>query len=122
MQPGVSRQQEEAAFYQLSIAGTQCHAVYHADYGGEPLVWGGDHKTASAAECCAACQAHRDTAARGSLNGKDSVVCNIWVHCSDKQLCGAQWGDCWLKHQDLQVSALPPMLLRLLSSNKKGGM
>lgn len=54
-----------------------CHPEQNADYGGEGLSWGLTYKTASAAQCCAAC---KDGASGG---------CNVWVWCGDTS------GICW---------------------------
>lgn len=82
---------EEKTFYALSIAGTQCHQAHHADLWGDPVIWGGEHHTATASECCAACQAHRQAAMRGGLNkGPNSTFCNVWVHCGCVLLTAAR--------------------------------
>eukprot|EP00232_Nephroselmis_pyriformis_P023152 CAMPEP_0182854880 /NCGR_PEP_ID=MMETSP0034_2-20130328/1519_1 /TAXON_ID=156128 /ORGANISM="Nephroselmis pyriformis, Strain CCMP717" /LENGTH=411 /DNA_ID=CAMNT_0024985769 /DNA_START=200 /DNA_END=1435 /DNA_ORIENTATION=+ len=90
---------DEPAFHALALAGESCHGEQNAEYWGDPLVWGGTHHTANAAECCAACQAHRRTAQRGQLaEGAASKVCNTWVFCGGPS-CGIQKGECWLKVQ-----------------------
>lgn len=69
------------------------------------MVWGDQHRTPSAGECCAACHAHRAAAARGGLDkGPNSTTCNTWVWCGDRERCGGHYQECWLKHQ----ATLPP--------------
>ncbi|KAG2426327.1 hypothetical protein HXX76_013084 [Chlamydomonas incerta] len=96
----------DSALQTLALAGLQCPIAHNTELWGNALVWGDSHKTKSMADCCAACHAHRATAARGGLerNGPNSTTCNTWVYCGDKERCGPRLGDCWLKHQD----ALPP--------------
>ncbi|KXZ55434.1 hypothetical protein GPECTOR_3g84 [Gonium pectorale] len=97
----------DATVHALAVAGLQCHVAPNQEYWGAPLVWGDSHKARSVAECCAACHAHRATAARGGLDkGANSTTCNTWVYCGDKERCGPRFQDCWLKHQE--PSALPP--------------
>lgn len=86
------------ALLALQAAGTACHAVQDVEYWGEPVVWGGSHRTGSAAECCAACHAYRHAEARGGLeHGHNSSVCNTWVWCGDEKKCGQKYQECWLK-------------------------
>jgi len=59
--------------------------VFAAEFWGSPVVWGTEHHAADAAECCAACHAHRRVVARGGTeNGKFTAPCNIWVFCGDR--------------------------------------
>jgi len=50
-----------------------CHAEAHADYEGAGISWGLDHKTRSAAACCAACKARVGPPDR----------CSVWVWCGE---------------------------------------
>ncbi|KXZ54393.1 hypothetical protein GPECTOR_5g5 [Gonium pectorale] len=96
---------ERVGFKALAVAGTQCHVMHDTDLWAQPVVWGGTHRTANAADCCAACAAHAATAARGGLeHGTNSSACNTWVFCGDEARCGGAFGECWLKHTD----KLPP--------------
>lgn len=95
----------QAQVQSLAISGLQCHIAWNIDYWGDPLVWGDTHLTDTAADCCAACHAHQQAAARGGLDqGTNSTACNTWSHCSDKDKCGDRYRQCWLKH----LPALPP--------------
>ena len=54
----------------------------------------------TASECCESCKAH---AAATTTNGSEYFgrrPCNVWVFCADAAGCGADYGHCWLKHQD----------------------
>ena len=108
------------------VVDAKCHARLHTDYMGERApVWGlgkpGFHLN-SAAECCAACQAHaaacggpdaRNKAwwpARPELRCGNNPGCNVWVFCPEKQ-CFAfdihvhEFGECWLKQQRANITA-----------------
>jgi hypothetical protein len=73
-------------------APAMCHARAHTELEGGVVVWGSNHKVASAAACCEACRANAAKVKPGA-NG-----CNMWVFCADKELCGDRLGQCWLKH------------------------
>mmetsp|Transcript_50051 Transcript_50051/g.160158 ORF Transcript_50051/g.160158 Transcript_50051/m.160158 type:complete len:172 (+) Transcript_50051:262-777(+) len=79
-------------------AGPACTWTNHLDLDGEAVVWGMNHKTDSAEECCQRC---KDFKPRG---GKP---CMMWVWCGDPS--GVCWsmdiwnhttGECWLKYQE----------------------
>lgn len=77
------------AFQALALAGMQCNVRQHVELWGDPVVWGDQHRVASAAECCAACAAHQAAAARGGLDkGPNSTLCNTWVFCGNELRCG----------------------------------
>jgi len=108
------------ATFPAGVRDPTCHARLHSDYMGESApVWGlgkpGFH-LGTAAECCAACQAHAATCgrkgsesaswwpARPELRCGRAPGCNIWVFCPEDR-CFAfdihvhERGECWLKHQ-----------------------
>lgn len=98
--PGSSSAATNAAKLQvLSVAGTQCTPVQDYDFwGDETLIWGYDHRAADAAECCAACHAHRRVVARGGTEkGTNSTSCSSWTFCTDADKCGTRYGECWLR-------------------------
>lgn len=80
---------------------SHCAAEASADFDGPALVWGMDHRVASAAACCEACRAHAEKHA-GEAEEKR---CNSWVFCPEAK-CWAPdiWnhtkGECWLKRQE----------------------
>jgi peptidyl-prolyl isomerase D len=64
-----------------------CRTEPNADYdGNEALVYGDNHKTQSASDCCSSCI--------------ENPKCNVWVWCGGKSGCGGgrQYKECWLKH------------------------
>jgi hydroxyproline O-arabinosyltransferase len=64
----------------------------NTDFWGDALVWGYTNKAKTAEECCAQCANYKPT------SSSDNLECNVWVFCEDKKLCGAQFGECWIKH------------------------
>lgn len=108
-----------------AVADPTCHARLHTDYMGERApVWGlgkpGFHLQ-SAAECCAACQAHNRVCGKPGSSAKawwpsrpelrcgNNPGCNVWVYCPEKQ-CFAfdihvhTQGECWLKQQHANIT------------------
>mmetsp|Transcript_14428 Transcript_14428/g.39084 ORF Transcript_14428/g.39084 Transcript_14428/m.39084 type:complete len:552 (+) Transcript_14428:90-1745(+) len=71
--------------------GRKCYTYPHTEMWGEAAVWGANHRTDSAEECCQRCRAHVPA-------GEDAVICNVWVWCGEAQHCGRQYKECWLKH------------------------
>eukprot|EP01065_Artemidia_motanka_P018772 TRINITY_DN22127_c0_g1_i1.p1 TRINITY_DN22127_c0_g1~~TRINITY_DN22127_c0_g1_i1.p1 ORF type:complete len:286 (+),score=52.32 TRINITY_DN22127_c0_g1_i1:67-924(+) len=75
-----------------------CHIRNHTDYDGYAVVWGLQHKTDTAEECCERCKQY-------SPRPPDNYPCNVWVWCG-RPKCFAPaahrftFGQCWLKHQD----------------------
>lgn len=68
------------------------HILRNTDYWGDALVWGHSNKAASVEDCCAQCVKYKPT------KENDNADCNVWVFCEDKKICGARYGECWLKH------------------------
>eukprot|EP00884_Botryococcus_braunii_P021976 jgi/Botrbrau1/8462/Bobra.0237s0079.1 len=69
----------------------QCIELPNTDYWGDAVKWGQENKKFSAQECCESCRTFRPPS-------DDSPSCNVWVWCGDKERCGTQFRDCWLKH------------------------
>jgi hypothetical protein len=69
-----------------------CNALAHTELHGSPVVWGANHRTPTAAACCAACAAHRARAQgpAGGKQGQPTKGCNVWVYCASAALCGSQ--------------------------------
>lgn len=68
-----------------------CNIMNNTDYWGEPVKWGPNNKLASAEACCADCHSYQPSTS-------EDLNCNVWVYCGDKDKCGTQHMDCWLKH------------------------
>ncbi|GJP50141.1 hypothetical protein CLOM_g9278 [Closterium sp. NIES-68] len=98
----------EAAAAYLGDVPAQCSMQRSTDYDGDALTWGLDFHTASAADCCARCQAMAATAdaGAGQGGGAQQQWCNIWVFCPEPGGCWSPdiWDhkhkECWLKHGD----------------------
>ena len=80
-----------------------CGEEPHSDTGGAAVVFGINHRAASAQDCCDLCQAH---AAKAKANGRGKrMPCNSWVFCPLAICWGLDtgwnhtYGECWLKHQ-----------------------
>ena len=80
-----------------------CGEEPHSDTGGAAVVFGINHRAASAQDCCDLCQAH---AAKAKANGRGKrMPCNSWVFCPLPICWGLDtgwnhtYGECWLKHQ-----------------------
>lgn len=73
----------------LIEAPKSCHARAHVDLPGDVILWGGANKQASAVACCDSC--------RRIANVSVGSRCNVWVFCGDREKCGKQLGECWLK-------------------------
>lgn len=115
---------QAGAMRALSIAGDSCGALPGVELGGDVVIWGAEHKTASAAECCAACHAHsRGVFARGvgSEAGKKGKACNVWVHCSNADACGARHQECWLKHDTAAAQSAAAAAAAAAASSSSGG-
>ncbi|XP_052189540.1 uncharacterized protein LOC127799499 [Diospyros lotus] len=78
----------------------ECHAEYHADYGGAAVRWGLTHPKESAFECCQACLDQARRAKPGEMK------CNIWVYCPQETGCHSpdiyqhRHMECWLKYAE----------------------
>ena len=76
-----------------------CGEEPHSDTGGYAVVFGINHRAASAQDCCDRCQAH----AANPRNAKRP--CNSWVFCPLPVCWGLDtgwnhtYGECWLKNQ-----------------------
>jgi cyclophilin family peptidyl-prolyl cis-trans isomerase len=84
----------------LAVSGDACGVMPGVEWGGNVVIWGAEHRTATAAECCAACLAHSRAIARGvgSDAGRAAQPCNAWVYCRNAETCGGRYQECWLKH------------------------
>ena len=74
-----------------------CGEEPHSDTGGAAVVFGINHRTSSAQECCDRCQEHAKKTKRRP--------CNSWVFCPLPICWGLDtgwnhtFGECWLKYQ-----------------------
>lgn len=98
---GCARAADAAAVHAMAISGDACGVLPEVEWGGDVVIWGTEHKTATAGACCAACLAHSRAIARGvgSDQGPAAKPCNVWVHCSNAAACGSSYQECWLKHE-----------------------
>ncbi|CAK7347771.1 unnamed protein product [Dovyalis caffra] len=72
--------------------GDCCRGIEHLELWGDAVKWGSDFKVNSSKNCCLAC--------KGMCSGDNGpCLCDSWVFCGDKQACGDQFGECWLKKQ-----------------------
>jgi len=70
----------------------QCRQLKNTEFSwGDAVVWGSSNKKASAEECCKSCLDHKPAT-------PDALTCTVWVWCGDKEKCGKQFQECWLKH------------------------
>ncbi|OWM86375.1 hypothetical protein CDL15_Pgr021461 [Punica granatum] len=86
-------------FYKMATAdeasgggGECCRGIEHLELWGPAVKWGANFKLNSPAECCRACEAMC-----GGNGGP--CLCDSWVFCGDREACGSQFGECWLKKQ-----------------------
>ncbi|XP_021765770.1 uncharacterized protein LOC110730288 isoform X2 [Chenopodium quinoa] len=69
-----------------------CRGIPKLELWGTAVKWGTEHKYYSEEECCKSCKA--------MCSGKDGpCLCDSWVFCGDRNACGLQFGECWLKKQ-----------------------
>jgi hypothetical protein len=105
-----------------STMGPTCHSHLNTGFSGDrAVVWGMTFKVASAAECCAACQAHAAACSKKNAGGTHwwparpemtcggNPACNIWTFCPEEQCFAFDIhkhlkGECWLKQQLVNVT------------------
>ncbi|KAL6985882.1 hypothetical protein U1Q18_019254 [Sarracenia purpurea var. burkii] len=69
-----------------------CGGIENLELWGAAVKWGSEFKFNSSAECCEACKA--------MCTGNDGpCLCDTWVFCGNREACGSQFGECWLKKQ-----------------------
>eukprot|EP00850_Spirogloea_muscicola_P004828 SM000021S06461 [mRNA] locus=s21:404190:405905:- [translate_table: standard] len=66
-----------------------CRWMPHWELWGHPVKLGPSNLQDSAAACCQSC--------RDMCQGGGKCHCNPWVYCGDKERCGEQHRQCWLK-------------------------
>lgn len=103
--PAINTARQQA----LAIAGAQCIPFPGIEFNGHPIpVFGYDHRAADAAECCAACHAHRQVVARGGTEqGRGGETCSLWSFCGDAEKCGTRLGECWFRGLGKTIKELP---------------
>ncbi|KAJ4957620.1 hypothetical protein NE237_024731 [Protea cynaroides] len=76
-----------------SEEGQCCRGIDNLELWGTAVKWGTDFKFNSSQECCRACKA--------MCNGRDGpCLCDTWVFCGNREVCGSKFGECWLKKQN----------------------
>ncbi|KAF5734249.1 hypothetical protein HS088_TW16G00696 [Tripterygium wilfordii] len=69
-----------------------CRGIDNLEFWGPAVKWGTDFRLNSSEECCKACKA--------MCTGDDGpCLCDTWVFCGNREACGSQFGQCWLKKQ-----------------------
>ncbi|XP_065856749.1 uncharacterized protein [Euphorbia lathyris] len=69
-----------------------CRGIDNLELWGTAVKWGSEFKFNSSRECCEACKT--------MCNGSDGpCLCDSWVFCGNRELCGSKFGECWLKKQ-----------------------
>lgn len=99
---------EAARLQVLATAGVQCGVTRGVQFYGPDVIRGENHKADDAAECCAACNAHRGAVSRGAggPNGTAGAPCNLWAYCFDRAACKDAFQQCWLRSD--QALPAPP--------------
>ncbi|XP_058191118.1 uncharacterized protein LOC131308262 isoform X2 [Rhododendron vialii] len=73
-------------------SGECCRGMENLELWGAAVKWGSEFKFNSSEECCRACKA--------MCTGNDGpCLCDTWVFCGNRDACGSQFGECWLKKQ-----------------------
>ncbi|PSR93492.1 Peptidyl-prolyl cis-trans isomerase-like [Actinidia chinensis var. chinensis] len=73
-------------------SGECCRGIENLELWGAAVKWGSEFKFNSSEECCGACKA--------MCTGNDGpCLCDSWVFCGNRETCGSQFGECWLKKQ-----------------------
>ncbi|KAL8152207.1 hypothetical protein V2J09_009967 [Rumex salicifolius] len=72
--------------------GECCRGIPNLELWGSAVKWGTEFKLNSSEECCKACKAM-------CSGNAGPCLCDSWVFCGDKEACGKQFGECWLKKQ-----------------------
>ncbi|KAG5524945.1 hypothetical protein RHGRI_031584 [Rhododendron griersonianum] len=73
-------------------SGECCRGMENLELWGVAVKWGSEFKFNSSEECCRACKA--------MCTGNDGpCLCDTWVFCGNRDACGSQFGECWLKKQ-----------------------
>ncbi|KAK8945834.1 hypothetical protein KSP40_PGU003165 [Platanthera guangdongensis] len=88
----LTREEESMDVGEGEETGQCCRGLEHLELWGSAVKWGTDHKFNTARECCQAC--------KSMCSGVDGpCLCDSWVFCGDRPLCGDKFGECWLKKQ-----------------------
>ncbi|KAF7126803.1 hypothetical protein RHSIM_Rhsim11G0063300 [Rhododendron simsii] len=73
-------------------SGECCRGMENLELWGAAVKWGSEFKFNSSEECCRACKA--------MCTGNDGpCLSDTWVFCGNRDACGSQFGECWLKKQ-----------------------
>ncbi|XP_016452648.1 uncharacterized protein LOC107777170 [Nicotiana tabacum] len=72
--------------------GECCSGIESFELWGTAVKWGSDFKVNSSKECCKACKAM-------CTGNHGPCLCDTWVFCGNKKICGDKFGECWLKKQ-----------------------
>lgn len=61
-----------------------CSGIEHEEFWGKAVKWGSNYKVKTSEECCKAC--------KSMCTDDGPCLCNAWVFCGDKKLCGDRFG------------------------------
>lgn len=76
----------------LQNDGGCCRGIENLELWGAAVKWGSEFKFNNSEACCKACKA--------MCSGNDGpCLCDTWVFCGDRKVCGSKFGECWLKKQ-----------------------
>lgn len=73
-------------------ADSTCRGIEHFELWGEVDKWGSSNLVDTAEDCCRQCSQRCQSA--------DACSCNTWVFCGNKEACGENFKQCWLKRQE----------------------
>ncbi|GER28848.1 peptidyl-prolyl cis-trans isomerases [Striga asiatica] len=72
--------------------GDCCKGIENLELWGAAVKWGSEFKLNSSQQCCQAC---KDMC----TGNQGPCLCDSWVFCGNKEVCGEKFGECWLKKQ-----------------------
>ncbi|KAI9088953.1 hypothetical protein K1719_029232 [Acacia pycnantha] len=69
-----------------------CRGIENLELWGTAVKWGSQFKFNNSEDCCNAC--------KSMCTGNDGpCLCDSWVFCGNRETCGSNFGECWLKKQ-----------------------
>ncbi|CAA0841089.1 peptidyl-prolyl cis-trans isomerases [Striga hermonthica] len=72
--------------------GDCCKGIENLELWGDAVKWGSEFKLNSSQQCCQACK-------EMCTGNQGPCLCDSWVFCGNKEVCGERFGECWLKKQ-----------------------
>lgn len=65
-----------------------CRGIEHLELWGDAVKWGTGFRFNSSDDCCKACKA--------KCRDDEPCLCNSWVFCGDRKVCGPRFGEVFL--------------------------